>query len=451
MKSTYKLQLFLFIVLIWGALFLGALMIPCSANSDEEYEWTDPLQFTDNSANEKPPDISINPRSDNQSVQLAYWSNESNTDGLRYQNSAQFSNGSKMLVFEEISSPTESPIICSSSTGTVYIVFSGSTREGLIADNSGGIFTTDTNNNFTEQAMSLDAAIDEADNIHIVWENNTNPGGVYYRFYNTTSKTFGPTVHILDTDGDETSVNIDAWNTWENEDVEYDYQLTTVHIAFVDEDQYGDKEIRYTSNNGNLNNLTSQTPVWVTVNGYDDSQLSMALDKKETGVAHLVWVHKHSNEEYKVHYATSANWLAQKDVSGFSEYEKIHPDVIVDSNSLAHIVWSLNDDDSRKIQYIFVDELKPSDEFADPIPIQDISSSSTTQNDYPTITRDSSDNIHVVWFDGLNEETELYYAKRQPKEDIGGGEGIPGYSLLVLAASVIPLIYIIGRRLKKSD
>ncbi len=308
--------------------------------------------------------------------------------------------------------------------------------------------------NFSGNIGDIDAAIDEDDNIHIAWNNATGDNvGVHYMYLNTSSDSFGESVHIPDTDGNETRVTIDAWNTWTNPGA---LTLASVHIAFLDEDNYpyeqgytGDLEIRYTSNSGNLNNFS--TPVWVTSNNGNEYSPSIAVDKKETGVAHLAWVYHHMTGQYKVHYATSANWLAQKRPSPFSDSWEFHPDIVVDSNSIAHLVWSYDADIKKIIQYIFIDELRPSTEFTTPISIQNISTG--TQDGDPTITRDSSDDIHVVWKGGLEEEAELYYAKGvttiPSSGGVSGGDSVPGYPLLFIAASVIPLIYIIGRKLKK--
>lgn len=452
MKSKKKIQFSLLMLILGATLFLGSFSVSSSGYTAYSVDWTTPQQITNNSLWDQNPEISINPRSTDQSVDLAYISNETDWEEIKYKDSSQFSTDDAENVIEGTMFGINIGSTITSSDGIVYII-GIKDHEGFIIDNSGGTFSSPKN--FSNNVGDIDAAIDEDDNIHIAWNNATGDNvGVHYMYYDTSSDSFGEPVHIPDTNGNESRVTIDAWNTWTNPDA---LTLASVHIAFIDEDNYpyepgntDDLEIRYTSNSGNLNNFS--TPVWVTSNTNNDYSPSIAVDKKETGVAHLAWVYHHVTGQYKVHYATSANWLAQKRPSAFSNSWKFHPDIIVDSNSIAHLVWSYDDDIKRTIQYVFIDELTPSTEFTTPIPIQNISAG--TQDMGPTITRDSSDDIHVVWIGGLEEDAELYYAEGVttiPTSGGGGGDSVPGYPLLLIAASVIPLIYIIGRRLKKSD
>ena len=430
-------------------------MVPSLANSDEDFEWTPSQQITDTSLGAFIPDISVNPNSDMELVHLAYVINNSDDWQLQYKNSTQFSNDNNIIISNDTFGMQTQAKTCITSNGKVYIVWGGGIRKGFISNNTEGSFSTPTNFTKILDVFYLDAAIDESNNIHIAWVDNheggDTDGGVFYMFYNTTSDTFLDPVHIPDTNGNESAVSIDAWNTWDNEKAEI---LANVHIAFIDEDNhpedpYGtsDTELRYISNNGNLNTFNS-TPVWVTVNNVDDLTPSIAVDKKLTGLAHLVWAQEHisgENTYYRVQYATSANWLAQITPSSLNNDDNLMPDVVIDSNSTAHIVWSYEDLDSWNIQYTFVDEFDCS------VPI-DITNGS--QNHDPTITRDSSNNIHVVWQKGFEANAELYYTKRQPiTASPEGGEqtAIPGYSLLIVAVSTISFIYVIGRKLQKSN
>jgi hypothetical protein len=417
--------------------------------------WSSPTQITDNNLLDKSPDIAVK----GDIIHMAYVGDDTSNNEARYKNSTNFANDDNTIIDNDITDNFD-PSICISSNDNIFIIWKEANQVFLSKSEDDGETFSSPPERFSSTVDYVDAEIDESDNIHIAWINDT---GVYYRFYNTSSNAYDSPINIPDTDGDETSVCITAWNTWNNPAAIIN---ANVHIAFVDEDNYvsdphskADTEIRYISSNGNLNNLSSKTPVWVTVNGLDDSDPSIAINEKESGVAHIVWIHDGTNT--RVHYVTSANFLAQKILSTESR-DSISPDITVDSNSIGHVVWCQNDSSTQyyKIMYSYVEELVPST-------AQEISEGLTSDNNYqPTITADSSDDIHVAWQYTIGTDAELFYAKGTTTQTSDGtysslrlvvlsqlmagtDEGaIPGYPLFIVLLSILGIA---GLLLKKNN
>ncbi len=219
--------------------------------------------------------------------------------------------------------------------------------------------TANLNNNFnwewgTIEVVSTESsdycadpcvAVDDFGNIHVVWEENTNYGGsgtdydIFYKQWDATSSTWGTTE----------VVSTESWDSSKDPSLAVDAS-GNVHV------------------------------VWE-----DNTDIGGAGDEYDIF--------------YKIRIASLSTWTVTEEISIFSLYTSLDPSIAIDSIVNIHIVWRDSSTWSGSgldtdIYYKFWNSSSSSWNISSLV-----STESTGASYDPSITIDSSDNRHLVWYD----------------------------------------------------
>jgi len=153
------------------------------------------------------------------------------------------------------------------------------------------------------------------------------------------------------------------------------------------------------------------------VNGGSQNDRMVALDSDSEGNVHFVWSRNTQHLYYKLVDARGETLIDETQISNAGQSRAWHPDIAIDDNDRAHIVWA-DRTGNWAIKYTVID---PSQDDLDGgvaidasiSVIDDFEVSRHTQNrDWPAVDVDSQANAHIVWEDSY-EPLDKYYQQPQ--------------------------------------
>ena len=153
------------------------------------------------------------------------------------------------------------------------------------------------------------------------------------------------------------------------------------------------------------------------VNGGAQNDRMVALDSDSEGNVHFVWSRNTQHLYYKLVDARGDTLIEATQISNPGQSRAWHPDIAIDDNDRAHIVWA-DRAGNWAIKYTVVDPSQDDLDGSIAIDasisvIDDFEVSRHTQNrDWPAIDVDSFSNAHIVWEDSF-EELDKYYQQPQ--------------------------------------
>ena len=153
------------------------------------------------------------------------------------------------------------------------------------------------------------------------------------------------------------------------------------------------------------------------VNGGAQNDRMVALDSDSEGNVHFVWSRNTQHLYYKLVDARGDTLIEATQISNPGQSRAWHPDIAIDDNDRAHIVWA-DRAGNWAIKYTVVDPSQDDLDGSIAIDasisvIDDFEVSRHTQNrDWPAIDVDSFSNAHIVWEDSF-EPLDKYYQQPQ--------------------------------------
>jgi len=153
------------------------------------------------------------------------------------------------------------------------------------------------------------------------------------------------------------------------------------------------------------------------VNGGSQNDRMVALDSDSQGNVHFVWSRNTQHLYYKLVDARGETLIDSTQISNPGQSRSWHPDIAIDSNDRAHIVWA-DRAGNWAIRYTVIDPAQDDLDGSVAIDatisvIDDFEVSRHTQNrDWPAIDVDSDANAHIVWEDSF-ESLDKYYQQPQ--------------------------------------
>ena len=152
----------------------------------------------------------------------------------------------------------------------------------------------------------------------------------------------------------------------------------------------------------------------LTWNAGDSRFPAMAIDSSDT--LHVVW-QDDTPGNLEIYYKSSADsgttWSAVRRLT-WTAGDSWHPDVAIDSSSTIHVVWDDDTPEGTEIYY------KRSQDGGD---TWSAARRITWTPDFsydPAIAIDSSDTIHIVWYDYASGDSDIYYKQSQDGGDTWG-------------------------------
>lgn len=137
----------------------------------------------------------------------------------------------------------------------------------------------------------------------------------------------------------------------------------------------------------------------------ESSWPAIAVDSSDN--LHVVWYDDTPGEE-DIYYKRSTDggdtWTASQRLT-WNKPDSVSPAIAVDSLDYLHVVWSEGPSGECEIHY-----KRSKDGGATWMATQRLSWNMGNSQS-PSIAVDSSDNLHVVWFDGTPGNCEIYYRK----------------------------------------
>lgn len=244
----------------------------------------------------------------------------------------------------------------------------------------------------SDTSHMADIAIDSSNRIHVVWQDHT-PGNweIYYTNSADGGNTWLTAKRLTTTlaNSGRPAIATDSANN--------------IHVVFQDY-TYGNGEILYIkSTNGSA---TWTSPKRLTFTPGASKWADIAVDHADN--IHVVWHDDTYGGDWEVLYKKStdggATWSSSKRISltGGTSYR---PVIAIDSSNNLHVVWADASPGNREIFYS-----RSTDGGNTWIPSKRLTWTAGPSYD-PAITIDSSDNIHVVWYDNTADGWDIYYKK----------------------------------------
>jgi hypothetical protein len=236
-------------------------------------------------------------------------------------------------------------------------------------------------------------AMDSSDTVHVVWEDDT-PGNweIYYKKSTDSGTSWSAARRLTWTLGDShrPAMAIDSSDI--------------IHV-FWDDDTPGGMEIYYKrSSNGGASWGAAQRLTWTSGSSYDTA---VAIDSSDA--IHIAW-YGYSPGVPEIYYKRSpdggATWNPVKRLTWTSGNSYV-PAIATDSSNAIHIVW---EDETPGIAEIYYRQ--------SPDGGSNWNSAKrltwTSGGSYmPVIAADSSDTIHVAWYDHTAGNLEIYYKRSE--------------------------------------
>ena len=275
--------------------------------------------------------------------------------------------------------------------------------------------TEDLSSESTALAAKPSIAVDGSENVHVVWEDLTDDDGqgdrdIYYKRWNVTTGAWTTTFNVSTEStalAEKPSVAVDG--------------SENVHVVWEDntnDDLEGDADIYYKHWNATTLAWTTTFNVSTESTG-NSAKPSIAVDS--SGKVHIVWQDftDHDGEAdwdiyYKLYNPITDYWTTTFNVSTESTTHSVESSIAVDSTGIAHVVWEDNTDhDGEGDKDIYYSRWNVTSR--DFTKFETVSSTSTGHSYYPSITSGSSMNIHVVWYDSTDHDGEvdndIYYKR----------------------------------------
>ncbi len=250
-----------------------------------------------------------------------------------------------------------------------------------------------------------DIVVDSQNNIHIIWKDTKEKGGIFYKTYNKTNWSDDLLLNPNPPKwGHCPTIAIGLYNN--------------IHIAFLAQpaDSYNE-EIWYTVYNGS----SWSTPLRLTTNsGLSPSwmpQIGPRIVADSKGYVYIFWTDTSDTypdgRDITYVYYNGTNWSVKQRATDDhrDEYDHFNPVVAVDSNDNIHLVYVSTEPAKYgvyKIHYRKFDGINWSDEI-------NVSNSLYGAKNLPSVAADSNDNLHVVWHDSRDDpagiKCEIYYSK----------------------------------------
>ena len=180
-----------------------------------------------------------------------------------------------------------------------------------------------------------------------------------------------------------------------------------VHVVWADYSP-GNSEIYHKrSEDGGTTWGTAKRLTWTSGDSYEPA---IAIDSSDT--LHVVW-DSDSSGNYEIYYKRSSdgglNWSAAKGLTGTSGWSE-YPAITIDSNNVIHVVWQDDTPGNLEIYY-----RRSSDGGLNWSTAQRLTWTSGS-SEYPAIAISSIHTIQVVWKDRTPGNYEIYY-----KQSTNGG------------------------------
>ena len=289
---------------------------------------------------------------------------------------------------------SENPCIAVDSSDNIHITWPDK-RDGNYEiyytklDNNGNTLVDDTRlTDAPETSAHPTFAVDSSNNIHISWYDKRDGN---YEIYYTKLDNNGNTVV------DDTRLTVAAYALGPSVAVD---SGDNIHIAWRDK-RDGNYEIYYTKLDNNGNTLVDDTRL--TDNTAYSMYPSIAADSSDN--MHISW-HDKRDGNYEIYYTKLSNTGATliddtrlTDASGYSYFSG----VAVDSSDNIHIVWRDKRHGNGEIYYTKLDN--NGNTVVDDTRLTD----DPAYSKEPSIAVDSSNNIHITWYDKRDGNYEIYY------------------------------------------
>ena len=258
--------------------------------------------------------------------------------------------------------------------------------------------------------------VDSSDNIHVVWTDATNLGSdgsdidIFYTRYDALTSTWAST-DVVSTESDASS-NIPS--------IVVDL-LGNVHVTWEDNTDYGgtDKDIFYKYYDC-LAEMWSTTEVVSTESSETSTYPSIGVDSLRN--IHITWCDytdylgsgTDADIFYKRFNASTSMWSTTEVISSISTSNSYIPCLSIDSSDNVHIVWYDSTDyggsgTDEDILYRGWNSKASTWNL-----VEVVSTESTLGSRYPSIFIDNSDKIHVTWsdatdYEGSGSDWDIFY------------------------------------------
>ncbi len=316
---------------------------------------------------------------------------------------------------------SENPKVITDSVGNVHIVWRDQT-DYLGAGTDRDIFykrweansntwrTTEVVSESSSESFSPDIALDSLDNIHLVWEENSQV--ILYKQWITATQSWS-SITTISTESSVNSVNPSIGVDLSD----------NLHLVWGDNTDYleagGEFDIFYKIWNETKQSW-STTQVVSTESTADSFVPKLAIDS--VGNVHVTWddttdylgADADRDIFYKYLDASTKIWQPAKVLSNESIVLSLNPDISVDSFDNIHIVWEDSTgfdgaEGDSDIFYIIHD--KESASWTIPEVISDVGESASW---LPSIDIDLEDNIYIAWedasvYDGADTDLDIFY------------------------------------------
>lgn len=249
--------------------------------------------------------------------------------------------------------------------------------------------------NDSERSSDPVIALDYDSNVHITWIDTRGGGFLGYKIYYTKLDNNGDTLvddkqltHHLEGSLYPT-IAVDSNNT--------------VHITWGDY-RDGNPEIYYTKLDNNGDSLIEDKRLTYAPNlSYAPT---IAVDSNNT--VHISW-YDGTVGIYEIYYTKlDNNGSTLVDTIRLTNYDfarSCRPTIATDSNNNVHIAWDDERDGNWEIYYTKLDD--NGNTLVDDMRITNFSGNSMS----PKIAIDTDNNVHIIWEDDRDGNTEIYYTK----------------------------------------
>jgi hypothetical protein len=230
-------------------------------------------------------------------------------------------------------------------------------------------------------------AIDSSNNIHIVWHNDTPIGSAIYYMKSTNGGASWTTKRLTWNPGHYyySTIAIDSSNN--------------IHIVWCGGTPINE-EIYYKKSTDGGASWTTKRLSWISGNSLYPT---IAIDSGEN--LHVVWYDNISGN-FEIYYKKSTNsgvsWTTKRVT--WNSGKSHNPTIAIDSSNNIHVVW--HDDTPNKWEIYYSRSTDGGTTWRTKRMTRNSGSSY-----YPIIAADSSDNIHVVWWDYDPGYSEIYYKR----------------------------------------
>ena len=268
----------------------------------------------------------------------------------------------------------------------------------------------------SENSLKPSIAIDDYNNIFIVWGDKTNFLGsgpdedIFFKCWNATTKSWMDTI----------VVSIESTSDSSEPVVEVDLN-GNVHVVWFDSTNYNgaatDLDIFYKCWNCTTG-VWSPLEVVTTFVPYDSKNPAISVDA--FGKVHVVWQQSDMfGADWDIHYKSkdpiSGIWSAISAVSTEGIQVSFNPTIDVDKSGNVHVAWEDWSDYAGAGEYDFDIFYKYKDKITGLWTITQLVSSGSTEDSWnPTLKVDELENIHIVWDDstdlsGSGSDSDIFY------------------------------------------